>query len=90
MMMMMMMIWLYVQIRVWGRSEENTKKCIDDIKASMQADVRVTAYSVLSEAVSGADVVATVTMTSEPVLHGEWLKPGALVCCELILTFMFA
>ena len=73
---------------MWGRSEEKTKKCIDDIKAFIQVDVRITAYSVLSEAVSGADVVATVTMASEPVLHGEWLKPGALVCCEFIQILM--
>ena len=68
---------------MWGRSAEKTKKCIDDIKAYIDGDIRITAYSILSEAVSGADVVATVTMTSEPVLHGEWLKPGALVCCKL-------
>ena len=72
-----------MQIRVWGRSAEKTKKCIDDIKACIDDDIRITAYSVLSKAVSGADVVATVTMTSEAVLHGEWLKPGALVCCKL-------
>ena len=55
---------------------------MDDIKAGAEGDIRITACPVLSEAVSGADVVATVTMTSEPVLHGEWLKPGALVCCK--------
>jgi ornithine cyclodeaminase/alanine dehydrogenase-like protein (mu-crystallin family) len=26
------------------------------------------------------DVVVTVTGSPDPVLHGEWLKPGALVC----------
>lgn len=71
-----------MQIRVWGRSEEKLKKCVDDIKAAQDSDIPVTAYPVLSDAVSGADVVATVTMSSEPVLHGEWLKPGALVCCK--------
>ena len=71
-----------LQIRVWGRSEDKLKKCVDDIKASLDSDIPVTAYPVLSEAVSGADVVATVTMSSEPVLHGEWVKPGALVCCK--------
>ena len=75
-----------LQIRVWGRFEEKIKKCIDDIKSSIRVDVRITPYTILSEAVSGADVVVTVTMASKPVLHGEWLKPGALVCCELTLT----
>ena len=67
---------------MWGRSEEKLKKCVDDIKAGAEVDVRITAFPVLSEAVSGADVVAAVTMTIEPVVHGEWLKPGALVCCK--------
>src|SRR5262249_48074265 len=31
------------------------------------------------QAVRGADVVVTVTSSSEPVLHGAWLKPGCLV-----------
>lgn len=73
-----------LQIRVWGRSEDKLKKCVDDIKTIVGSDVTVTAYPILSEAVSGADVVATVTMSSEPVLHGEWLKSGALVCCKYL------
>ncbi|KAJ8798590.1 hypothetical protein J1605_016393 [Eschrichtius robustus] len=29
------------------------------------------------EAVTGADVIITVTMATEPILFGEWVKPGA-------------
>ncbi len=29
---------------------------------------------------AGADVVVTVTNSPDPVLRGEWLKPGSLVC----------
>ena len=76
---------LIFQIRVWGRSEDKLKKCVDDIRANADINIPITAHLVLSEAVSGADVVVTVTMASEPVLKGEWLKPGALVCCESVI-----
>jgi alanine dehydrogenase len=29
---------------------------------------------------AGADIVVTVTSSPDPVLRGEWLRPGALVC----------
>jgi len=32
------------------------------------------------EAVDGADVVVTATTSKDPVLRGEWLRAGALVC----------
>jgi ornithine cyclodeaminase/alanine dehydrogenase-like protein (mu-crystallin family) len=32
------------------------------------------------EAVQGADVVVTATTSKDPVVRGEWLDPGALVC----------
>ena len=79
-----------LQIRVWGRSEDKLRKCVDDIKAFLGSGILVTAYPVLSEAVSGADVVVTVTMSSEPVLHGEWVKPGALVCCKYLCVLILA
>jgi ornithine cyclodeaminase/alanine dehydrogenase-like protein (mu-crystallin family) len=28
-----------------------------------------------------ADIVVTITTSKDPVLRGEWLRPGALVCC---------
>lgn len=38
------------------------------------------------EAVSGADVIITVTMATTPILFGDWVKPGAhingMLCCH--------
>ena len=57
-------------VRVWSRNQENARALAEEIGArSMSAE----------EAVRGADVVVTVTGSSEPVLSGAWLKPGALV-----------
>ena len=69
-----------LQIRVWGRSPDNLKKCVDDITAIVGRGAHVTAHQDVSEAVSGADVIVTVTRASKPILCGRWMKPGALVC----------
>ena len=39
-------------------------------------------FESLEKAVKDADVICTVTMETEPVLFGKWLKPGAVVCCK--------
>jgi ornithine cyclodeaminase len=59
------------EIRVWSRNPHNVAKCVSDI----QGIPKTTA----EEAVSGADIVCTVTNAREPVLKGAWLKPGAFV-----------
>lgn len=67
---------------MWGRSPDNLKKCVDDITAIVGGGAHVTAHQDVSEAVSGADVIVTVSFASKPILHGEWMKPGAVVCGE--------
>jgi thiomorpholine-carboxylate dehydrogenase len=59
------------EIRIWSRDPANVVKCA--------AEVHGVAKSTAEEAVRGADIVCTVTNASEPVLKGEWLKPGAFV-----------
>lgn len=39
----------------------------------------VTVCSSVKEAVSGADVIVTVTKSAKPLLFGQWVKPGAHV-----------
>lgn len=43
--------------------------------SSVNGPVRV--CSSAQEAVSGADVIITVTMATTPILLGDWVKPGA-------------
>src|ERR1041384_5721272 len=60
----------FKEVRVWNHRPEKAKRFADEhgIKAME-----------LEAAVRGADVVVTVTSAREPVLKGEWLKPGAHV-----------
>lgn len=57
-------------IRVWSRNPENASALSHEIGARTCS---------AEDAVRGADVIVTVTNSPEPVLHGKWLKPGALV-----------
>jgi ornithine cyclodeaminase/alanine dehydrogenase-like protein (mu-crystallin family) len=59
------------EIRAWSRTEENARRFADQVGA------RVTTAE---EAVSGADVVLTLTSSPVPVLQGQWLKKDAVVC----------
>jgi thiomorpholine-carboxylate dehydrogenase len=56
------------EIRVWSRTDENARRFADEIGA------RVTTAE---EAVSGADVVLTLTSSPVPILQGRWLKKDA-------------
>ncbi|XP_059754975.1 ketimine reductase mu-crystallin isoform X2 [Balaenoptera ricei] len=59
------------KVRIWNRTKENAEKFANTV----QGEVRV--CSSVQEAVTGADVIVTVTMATEPILFGEWVKPGA-------------
>jgi ornithine cyclodeaminase/alanine dehydrogenase-like protein (mu-crystallin family) len=67
----------FEEIRVWSRTEGNAKRFAEEVGA------RVTTAE---EAVSGADVVLTLTSWPEPVLFGRWLKKDAMVCAVGAVT----
>jgi ornithine cyclodeaminase len=63
------------RIRVWSRNAQNARAFAE--RASEHHGVRVEAMASAREAVEGADIICTTTAAKEPVLHGEWLAPGA-------------
>jgi thiomorpholine-carboxylate dehydrogenase len=67
----------FEEVRVWSRTEENARQFADEVGA------RVTTAE---EAVSGADVVLTLTSSPAPVLLGRWLKNDAVVCAVGAVT----
>lgn len=62
----------FKDLRIWSRSPQHA--------ASFAAQTGARATSTAEQAVTGADVVITVTSSSQPILLGHWLKPTALVC----------
>jgi ornithine cyclodeaminase/alanine dehydrogenase-like protein (mu-crystallin family) len=61
-------------IVVWGRSLERARVFAKRMQAEIGLPV-VTAEDV-KEAVAEADIVCTVTSAAEPILKGEWVRPG--------------
>jgi ornithine cyclodeaminase len=54
---------------VWNRSPAAAQ-------AMAAADARLTVTEDLAAAVTAADIICTATMSKEPLIKGEWLRPG--------------
>ncbi|XP_057681910.1 ketimine reductase mu-crystallin-like [Corythoichthys intestinalis] len=63
----------FKEVRVWGRSKQGMERFQSSVSGS------VTLCDSTATAVTEADVIVTVTSSSEPVLFGQWVKPGAHV-----------
>lgn len=60
------------QIQVWNRTPDKARQVVDG--------VRGTAAQVapdLEQAVRAADIVSCATSSTQPLVHGSWLRPGA-------------
>ena len=64
-------------IVVWGRSAERARAFAETMQRELS--VPVTAAASVREAVAAADIVCTVTSAAEPILKGEWVRPGTHV-----------
>ena len=64
-------------ITVWGRSSERSR----DFARRMQAElaVPVNVADRVPDSVADADIICTVTAAREPILRGDWVKPGTHV-----------
>jgi ornithine cyclodeaminase/alanine dehydrogenase-like protein (mu-crystallin family) len=61
-------------IVVWGRSRDRAHTFAERMQAELA--VPVAAAGVVREAVAEADIICTVTSAPEPILKGEWVRPG--------------
>jgi ornithine cyclodeaminase len=65
------------QISIWARTPHKAEA----LAAAITRETGVAAHAAPSvqNAVKDAGIVCTLTSASEPILHGEWLKPGVHV-----------
>jgi len=59
----------HAEYAVWSRSEAGARAFAERKGVAAVCD--------LEAAVRAADIIATATMATEPLIRGEWLKPGA-------------
>lgn len=64
------------RVLVWNRTASKAERFVGRLNAK---NIRAEVAEELEPAVRHADIVSTATMTREPLLQGDWLKPGAHV-----------
>jgi alanine dehydrogenase len=72
-------------IGVWGRNYERAAATAAHISRLVRPTIEVVPVEQLERAVRAADIISCVTSSTEPVLQGRWLKPGAFV--DLVGSF---
>lgn len=65
------------QVTVWGRSLERAQAFA--AKVGAETGLAAQACATAREAVTGADIICTVTAATDPILEAAWLSPGAHV-----------
>jgi ornithine cyclodeaminase/alanine dehydrogenase-like protein (mu-crystallin family) len=70
------------EFEIWDRSEANAERLVADLKANGHA---ASPAPDLRAAVTKADVITCATLAREPVVLGDWLRPGQHV--DLIGSF---
>jgi alanine dehydrogenase len=64
-------------VNVWSKTEKKAIAFVEKNNNKYSAVISVSTSA--EQAVKNADIICTVTSASEPVVKGEWLKPGAHV-----------
>lgn len=62
------------QVIVWGRHRGKVEAMIQGLPKFLNQKIGV--VDDIRQAVGLADIICTVTGSQEPLIHGEWLKPG--------------
>jgi ornithine cyclodeaminase len=68
----------FQEIRIWGRTPERAAALALELAPAFKG--QVSAVPTAQHAVDGADVIALVTASREPVVRREWVRDGAHIC----------
>ena len=66
------------EVRVWSPTRERREQFVGEMAPHI--DMPIAAAGTAEEAVDGADLIALVTASREPVLRSEWVADGAHIC----------
>ena len=66
------------EVRVWSPSEERRRRFAAEMQPHVPSPIRAAATA--HDAVSGADLIALVTASREPVVRSDWIADGAHIC----------
>ena len=61
------------KVRIWGRNPEKAKALAEKYRDRFDCEP----VTDLATAVPGADIISCATLSAEPLIRGEWLKPGS-------------
>lgn len=64
-------------ITIWGRSADRARSLAEWLREELA--IRVDAASTVKAAVADADIICTVSSAPDPILKGEWVRPGTHV-----------
>ncbi|MGL4287860.1 MAG: ornithine cyclodeaminase family protein [Phreatobacter sp.] len=63
-------------VTIWNRSRERAAELAEGLKGTLPG-VTLTVGTDLQAAVAEADIVSCATISTNPIVSGDWLKPGA-------------
>ena len=63
-------------VRVWNRNEAATARLVEELRAD-NIPAHSCSQEQLPEMAARADIISCATLATEPLVRGDWLKPGA-------------
>lgn len=66
----------FERIMIWARNPDSAAAVVDKVRGVVPPQVEVRAVAHMPQAAADADVITMATSATEPLVLGEWIKPG--------------